>query len=161
MLWATKTSLWTSNYRIATEDRVLATWNKSWWKSGGAFELDGLRFAVQANMWGNKYGLIGADRTTIASADRVGRRQWTVAADGRTFEFRRASLWRREQELHSDGLRVGSVKRTSLWRSDVVADLPGLSLPIQIFALVVVITMWEAADAAAGAVAGGSVAGSG
>ncbi len=61
----------------------------------------------------------------------------------------------------ADKHRVGSVKQTSLWRNNVVADLPGFPLPVQIFTLVVVLTMWEAADAAAGVVAGGTVAASG
>jgi hypothetical protein len=79
----------------------------------------------------------------------------SVEADGRTYEFRRASMWRQEEELHSEGLRVGSVKRTSLWRGDVVAELPGLPLPVQIFVLAVVLTMWDAQSAAAStAVAG-------
>ena len=61
----------------------------------------------------------------IASADRVRRKKWTVEADGRTYEFRRASVWRSEEELLSEGRRVGSVRRKSLWRNDAFADLPG------------------------------------
>jgi hypothetical protein len=41
------------------------------------------------------------------------------------------------------------VKRTSLWRSDIVADLPGLPPPVQIFVLGVVITIWDQQAAAA------------
>jgi hypothetical protein len=42
------------------------------------------------------------------------------------------------------------VKQTSVWRGEIAADLPGLPLPVQIFVLGVVITMWDA-QAAAGA----------
>jgi len=45
---------------------------------------------------------------------------------------------------------VGSVRRTSFWRGDVAADLPGLPLPVQIFVVGVVITMWEQQAAASG-----------
>jgi hypothetical protein len=48
---------------------------------------------------------------------------------------------------------VGSVRRTSFWRREIVADLPGLPLPVQIFVLGVVITMWDAQAAAASSAA--------
>jgi hypothetical protein len=86
--------------------------------------------------------------TRIASADRVGRKNWTVEADGRTYEFRRASLWRQEEELHSEGPSVGSVRRKSIWRGDAVADFPGLPLSVQVFVLAVALTKWDS-DAAA------------
>lgn len=96
-------------------------------------------------MWGSKYGMVDEDGRRVASADRVGRKNWTVEADGRTYEFHRASLWRSEEELHFEGRRVGSVKRKSIWRGDAVADLPGLSLPVGVFVVAVVLTMWDSA----------------
>jgi hypothetical protein len=121
------------------------------WKSGGDFDLDGLHYQVRGNVWGNKFDMVDSHGLPVASADRVGRKQWTVTAGARTYQFRRASLWSGEQELHADGRRVGSVKRVSIWRGDVAADLPGLHLPVQIFVLGVVITMWNAQAAASGA----------
>jgi len=103
-------------------------------------------FALAAAMV-NQYG------SRIASANHVGRTNWTVEADGRTYEFRRASVWRQEEELHSRGRSVGSVRRTSLWRGDAVADLPGLPLSVQVFVLAVVLTKWDS-DAAVAATAG-------
>ena len=50
---------------------------------------------------------------------------------------------------------VGFVKRTSIWTSDAMADLPGLPVPVQIFVLTVVLTKWDAEAAAAGAGGGG------
>jgi hypothetical protein len=84
----------------------------------------------------------GEDGTPVATADLVGRKRWTVEAGNHRYEFQRASIWRREQELRPGGERVGSVRRPSLWRTDVVADLPGLPLPVQIFALAVILTGW-------------------
>jgi len=127
----------------------LATWDSSSWKTGGTVELDGRRYEVRANMWGSKYGMVDEFGTPIASADRVGRKNWTVEADGRTYEFHRPSAWRNDQELHFEGRRVGSVKRISAWRGGAVTDLPGLPLPVEVFVLAVVLTMWDqAADAA-------------
>lgn len=142
MLEARKASLWKSRYDITENGRHIATWEPTLWKTGGGFELNGRRYEVRGNLSGTRYGMVADDGSPVASADRVWRRRWTVEADGRTYEFRRAS-WRQDQELILGDQRVGLVRRTSLWRSDASADLPGLSLPAQVFVLVVVLTVWE------------------
>jgi len=121
--------------------------NESSWKVGGKIELDGRRFEVRANMGGTKYAMVDEAGTPIASADRVGRKNWTVEADGRPYQFRRVSVWRQEEELRSEGQGVGSVKRSSIWGGDAVADLPGLPRPVEVFVLAVVLTMWDLAAA--------------
>jgi hypothetical protein len=93
--------------------------------------------------------MVDESGTRIASADRVGRRSWTVEADGLTYRLRRVSPWRQE-EPHAAGLRVGSVRRASIWRGDAVADLPGLPLAVAVFVLAVVLTRWDSDAAAAG-----------
>ncbi|MBB5867436.1 hypothetical protein F4553_000815 [Allocatelliglobosispora scoriae] len=156
MLEATKTSVWKNRYAISADGRPLAVWDGSLWTAGGTFELGGRRYRVRGNMWGSTYGMVDQDDTPVAAARRVGRKSWTVEAGGQTYAFHRASLWRDEQELRSaDGRRLGSVRRTSMWRGDAVADLPSLQLPVQIFVLAVVLTMWDSSSAtgAAGAVA--------
>jgi len=149
MLEAKKVSIWKNRYDIIADGRRLATWDGSSWKAGGTVELDGRRYEVRANMWGSKYGMVDEDGIRIASADRVGRKNWTVEADGRIYEFRRTSPWRQEEELHSEGRRVGSVKRKSIWRGSAVADLPGLPLSVAAFVLAVVLTKWDSDAAAA------------
>jgi hypothetical protein len=71
-----------------------------------------------------------------------------VTAGGRTYQFQRASIWRGEERLIVNEQPVGAVRRTSVWRGHAVADLPGLSLPVQAFVLVGVLTMWDASGAA-------------
>lgn len=149
MLLAKKVSLLRQRYDISDSGLPLATWEGAMWRSGGTFELDGRRYEVRGNLWGSKYGMVTEDGTAVASADRVGRKRWTVEAHGQVFEFQRVSMWRREEALYSDGRRIGAVRRTGRWRRDTEADLPGLPLPVQVFVLVVVLTMWEAAAAAA------------
>lgn len=141
--------MWKNRYDITADGEQLATWDESSWKTGGTLELDGRHYEVRANMWGTRYELVDGDGTSIASADRVGRKSWTVEADGRTYEFRRVSMWRQEEELRSDGQRVGSVRRKSIWRGDAVADLPGIPRPVEVFVLAVVLTMWDLAAASA------------
>jgi hypothetical protein len=104
---------------------------------------------VRTNLWATSYVMADDADTTIATADRVGRKNWTVQAGGVSYEFRRPSIWRHEEALLADGHRVGSVNRKSVWRSDTVADLPGLPVPVQVFVLAVVLTVWDQAAAAA------------
>jgi len=152
---ARKTSAWKSNYVVTDRGREIATWNKSTWKSGGEFTIDGRRFRVRSNGWGNKYTMTDDSDTVIASADRVGRKRWTVSANGQTYNFRRRSIWASEEELVLGDTRVGSVRKTSFWRGDVDVELPGMTPALQLFILGVVISKWDAESAAAASSAGG------
>ncbi|GAB1690100.1 hypothetical protein [Krasilnikovia sp. M28-CT-15] len=149
MLLAKRASVWRSRYTVSADGHPIATWDGAFWTSGGEFVLDGQRFQVDANTWGTRFTLTGPDGTPVAAADRVGRKQWTVQAGGQTYRFQRRSFWSTDQELHTEHGPVGSVRRTSLWGDEVAVDLPGLPLPVQIFVLGVVISMWNAQAAAA------------
>ncbi len=151
-------SIWKTRYEISADGMHVTTWAPSMWKMGGHFDLGGQRYEVRANMWGSKYGMVDTKGTPVAAAERVGRKRWSVEASGQTYEFQRASMWRHEEELLFGGERVGSVKRVSMWRRDAVADLPRLSLPVQMFVLVIALTKWDSADASA-ATAGGATGG--
>jgi hypothetical protein len=148
MLTARPNGIWKTRYAISSDGETIATWAPSLWKVGGHFELAGQRYEVRANIWGSKYGMADADGALVAAAERVRRKHWSVEADGQTYEFQRTSMWRHEQELCVRGQRAGSVKRVSMWRRDVVADLPGLRLPVQIFVLAIALTKWDSTDAA-------------
>lgn len=142
MLTARNTSLWRGTYAIALDGRPVTTWTPTVWRTGGEFALDGRHYAFTGNGWGSRYAL-GADGSPVATADRVGRSRWTVTAGKRVHAFRRASIWSGDQLL-VDGERVlGGVRRTGRWRADAEADLPGLELPVQVFALTVVLTLWN------------------
>jgi len=142
---------WRSRYEITADGQVVTTWRPNTWRTGGSFALAGRRYHLKSNVWGSRYELTDEMDLTIATAERVGRKRWTVEANGRTYHFERASLWRPEESLVADGERVGSVRRVSVLRRDAVADLPGLPLPIQVFVLAIVLTMWERREAAAAA----------
>jgi hypothetical protein len=149
MLQARKISMWRDRYEIAADGRTLATWEGRLWRTGGTFDLAGRHYDVRSNALGSRYEMTDQVGVGVASADRVGRKRWTVTADGRTYAFQRASWWRSEEVLVVDGRRMGTVRRVRAWRGDAVADLPGLSLPVQVFVLVVVLTMWDAQAAVA------------
>ncbi len=71
-----------------------------------------------------------------------------MTSAGRTYEFRRGSVWGNRQDLYAGDRQVGSVHRPSNWRSDVELDLPDVPAPVQIFVLAVVVAMWDAQAAA-------------
>lgn len=148
MLEARKTGVFKGHYEIVVDGRPVTTWEKSMWRNGGTFHLDGHRYEVRANAWGTRYTLT-RDDATMATAERVGRKRWSVDVGGHVHEFQRASMWRSEESLLRDGRPVGYIKRPSIWRSDAVADLPGLPVPVQIFALSVTLAKWDTASTVA------------
>src|SRR4029453_4071806 len=113
MLTAEKPSMWRSRYNISVDGGQVAQWEPSWWRqSGGVFELNGQRYQVRGNARGSRVELIGRAGEPLASAQRVGRKRWTVQAGDRTYQFRRASLWRGDQKLVCGGQGVGPTRWT-------------------------------------------------
>ena len=61
-----------------------------------------------------------------------------------------AAPWRHEERLHDGGRRLGSVRRTGVWRGDAAADLPGLPRVVEVLAIAMSLTRWESDAAATG-----------
>ena len=149
MLTAERIGAWRGRYRLAADGQPVAVWDPSWWRTGGDVEVDGRRYQVRANGWGTKYRMMDETGTEVALVERAGRKQWTVRSAGRTYEFRRTSIWGNRQELWADTVKVGSLRRTSAWSGALEADLPGMPLPVQIFVMGVQIALWQAQQSAA------------
>jgi hypothetical protein len=149
MLEARKVSLWHNRYELVVDGLPITLWEGRVWRSGGTFELAGRRYDVAANFLGSRFEMADDDGATVAAAERVGRKRWSVDAGGRIYRFQRTSWWRQEELLLADDRPVGSIRRTSSWRSGVVAELPDVPLVIQVFVVAVVLNMWDsqAADA--------------
>lgn len=144
MLTARKTGAFSREYRIESDDgRVATAFRSNWWDTGGTFVVEGHEYTIRRNFWGVKYGMAMADGTVVASADRVGRKHWTVDAEGRTLHFRRASMWSGDQLMVDGDREIGSVRSTSWWRNEAEADLPDLDPALQVFVVAVVLTMWS------------------
>ena len=86
-----------------------------------------VRYEIRGNLWGSKYGMLAGDGAVVASADRVGRKGWTVESAGRVYTFGRASWWRPDQILHRiedlDVARPGyddTAQRVNGHRKDIV-----------------------------------------
>ncbi|GAA0584756.1 hypothetical protein GCM10010172_82180 [Paractinoplanes ferrugineus] len=151
MLTAERTGLLRGRYQLSADGQPVAVWDPSWWRTGGDFDVQGRRYQVRANGWGTKYRMLDETGGEVALVERAGRKHWTVRAGGRTFEFRRASIWGNQQDLLADGVRVGSLRRTSAWSGAIEADLPGMPLPVQICVVGVQIAIWQAQQSAAAA----------
>ncbi|WP_229072873.1 hypothetical protein [Actinoplanes sp. DH11] len=151
MLKAEGRGFWKNKYDLLHDGVKVACWDPSMWSTGGSFTLDGRSYRVRANGWGTKYTMTDDQDAVHASAVRVGRKNWTVEADGRVYEFQRTSSWRNDQQLVHNGIPVGTIKRRNSFSSKVEADLPGLPLPVQIFVLGVLISLWNSQAAAAAA----------
>lgn len=153
MLTAQQTSVWGRSYQIAMNGAAVTTFSPKRWGNGGQFSLDGSDYELRSNVWGHHYVLTDVGRNVaVATAEKVGHKNWTVESGGQTYRFQRVSIWKSDQALLADGRQVGVIKRTSVWRLNAQADLPGVPVPVQVFVLAVVLTMWRS-QAAAGAAA--------
>jgi hypothetical protein len=146
MIKARRVSIWNRRYDLIAHGRIVATWERASLATAGTLQWDGQRYQVHASMESGTARLSAPGGRQVATAHDVGRRQWTIQADGATYDFRRSPPWRQEEKLHVQGHRVGSVKRTNI-RGEAAADLPGMPLPAQLFALALALTMWDATAA--------------
>jgi hypothetical protein len=152
MLTARKVGFWQVNYDISADGRPVTRLERSAWRSRGSYELDGVRYQLRSNWSGRHYDLVDAADRVVACSDGLGGRTGTVSADGVSYPFRRASIWRSDQLLLAGDQPVGRVRRSSSWSGTAEADLPGVPLPVQVFILTVLLTRWDnAAAASAGA----------
>lgn len=154
MLRAERDGLFSRSYRITEDGRDLTAFESRWWTSGGSFSLDGHTYRIRAGMWGGRYGMTDENEATVASAERAGRRNWTVDTPEGAYRFRRASMWRPDQLLLCEDREVGAVRRAGRWTGGAVAELPGLSLATQVFVVAVVLTVWEQQAGAAASSSG-------
>jgi hypothetical protein len=139
---------WDGRYDLLDGSRRVATWEGAHWSTGGRFTLDGRSFTVRADLQGDVVTLTEGGGRRVATAHGIGRRHWAIEAAGTTYQFSRGAPWHREERLYDEARRrLGSVRRTNLWRGDATADLPGLPPEIEVFAIAVALTRWQA-DAA-------------
>jgi hypothetical protein len=154
VLQARRVSAWRSAYDITLDGHPVARWDRSAWRNGGSFTVQGQQYQVRSNVWGNDYTMTDQAGNTVATAGKLSRRQWTVITGGREYEFRRPSWWRQQYDLVLAGQPVGYVRRPSGWRSTVEAELPTMPLAAQIFTVAVALTVWDNAAAVAASTAG-------
>lgn len=149
-------------YEITVDGQPLTTIEGRLWREGRTVELDGRRYEIHGNLRRTRYEMTDQLGMVVAKAERVGRGRWTVTANGRTYEFRRQAVtsmrqlmdipsWlfarRREELLIEDGRAIGSIRWLGHFL-DAVADLTGMPVPVQVFAIVVMQSVWDSERAA-------------
>lgn len=153
MLEITRTHAMGRDYDIVLDGTPVATWHRRTWKSGGRLEMGGEELDFHAGRWGRAFELVAGDAVR-ASADREGR-SWQLSCGGERYTLERASAFGRRWQLARGGEAVGGLTRTRLARG-LTAELAGVPVPVQVFAGLVLLTVWQRQDATAAAAASAS-----
>ncbi|MEU3711917.1 hypothetical protein [Streptomyces catenulae] len=129
---------------MSRDGQLLTTFTSGKGQSKGSFRLGGAEYTVRAHAFGGTYELLTEAGTCVATAERVGRRNWSLRASGQEFVFRRASFAGRNQELlGADGEPVGSIACAAGFKLGATADLPGLADEAQVFVTAVMLLRWQ------------------
>ncbi|MBP0458894.1 hypothetical protein [Streptomyces montanisoli] len=158
MLQAKRTKLANQEYELTEDGRALTTFSLPRGRIGARFTLNGVDYLVRTHRFSGVYELLDGEGNAVAATDRV-RRDWHMTCSGRTVPFRRTAAAGREHTMiGDDGEPAGTIHCSGHVHSEATADLPGLELVLQVFALVVVLLRRRRKRAAAG-VRGASLAG--
>jgi hypothetical protein len=130
------------DYDVFSNDESLTLYETSMWRAGGTFTLDAVVYEARCNLMASWWDLTTGDKL-VARAGSLLRAQWTIQADGHSYRFQRAGLFRREFEYLRDDAVVGFIRRPSMWNNDIEADLPGLPLVLQVFLVGVCVVAWR------------------
>ncbi|WP_435131009.1 hypothetical protein [Actinacidiphila sp. bgisy144] len=151
MLEITQKHGWSRDHEIVLDGVAVGHWRRRGRRSGGPLELAGETSEFHVARWGRSYELRAAEGVR-ASAHRAGR-TWEVVCDGAAYRLERVSRFRRPWRLVRQGRDLGTFTRIRPGRG-VTAELGSVPLPVQVFAGLVVLSLWQRQDAAtAGAVA--------
>ena len=152
MLQSTRRGFFGHSYEISEYGRPAATVIGTR-REGCTFEADGEHFRVTRE--GRKAFTLTGPAGEIAKAERVGGRTWTVSSLYVPLELVRTSIWKETWELRRFGEPVGSLGKDGAFKNTSTADLPDdLPLPLRLFIVCLVETLWERSRQAAAA--GGS-----
>ncbi|WP_328315574.1 hypothetical protein [Streptomyces sp. NBC_00388] len=139
MLHAKRIHLPSQEYELTEDGRALTTFSLHRGGVGAQFTLRGVDYIVRTHRFSGVYELLGAGGTVVATTGRV-RRSWNMTCSERVVSFRQTAAADREYTMMSDdGEPAGTIRRTGHVHSEATADLPGLELVLQVFALVVVL----------------------
>ncbi|MGH8877805.1 MAG: hypothetical protein ACRD0P_10745, partial [Stackebrandtia sp.] len=147
MLHAKRTKKLSRKYELTEDGSVVTTFSLRGGGTGAQFTLRGIDYRVRIHRFSGVYELLDGAGSTVASTDRVGR-DWNLTCSGRVVAFHQAAMMGRKYTMIDDnGAPAGAIRRIT--RSETTADLPGLDLLVQVFALVVVVLRRRRKQAAA------------
>ncbi|WP_328379550.1 hypothetical protein OG372_32660 [Streptomyces sp. NBC_01020] len=139
MLHAKRIHLPSQEFELTEDGRALTAFSLSRGSIGARFTLRGAGYLVRTHRFSGVYELLDSDGTVVATTDRV-RRSWNMTCSGRVIPFRQTAAASREYTMTGDdGRPAGTIRHTGHVHSETTADLPGVELVLQVFALVVVL----------------------
>lgn len=148
MLQAKRNHLLSQEYELTEDGRALTTFSLRKGRIGARFALGGVDYQVRTHRLSGVYELLDGDGAAVAATNRV-RRNWEMTCSGRAAPFRQTAAAGREYTMIGDsGEPAGTIRRVGRGHSEATADLPGLELVLQVFALVVVLLRTRAAAVA-------------
>jgi len=137
-----RTGIWSDHYGLLLDGRPVGTWKRRAFRGGGTLVLEGRTYNVTSNFFGTGFQLVDTNGEGLAVANSVRRKRWMVEAGYREYHFERTSFWRLTFAYLAGERAVGNVGPISgSRRSDYAADLPDVPLPIQGFALAIVLSL--------------------
>jgi hypothetical protein len=144
------------HYAIARHGVQVADLRLSWLREAGEVVIDGVPYALgSAGLRARSFTLARGDEV-VARARKPSalRNRIEVEHGGRSYELVKASLWRSDFAVRSEGQALGSIRRTSPFRRRAVVELPDdLDLPLQVFLAGLALLLWNRDDSSGAAVA--------
>jgi hypothetical protein len=131
----------------------VALWEPRMFRGGGSLTVEGHLYQLKSGGFGTRLTMSDAAGGVVAAAERLGRSKWSITAGTQTYSFAKRSIWSADEEVFLNGRKVGMITRASSWKGDANATLPGVPMPVQVFAVVAVLTKW-AQDSSASAGSG-------
>ena len=123
-------------YELTEDGRAVTTVALRGAGTGTRFTLSGVDYQVRVHKISGVSELVDGAGSIVASTDRVNR-EWNLTSSGRVVVFRQTAMMAREYTMIGDnGAPAGTIRR--IGRGETTAELPGLDLLVQVFALVVV-----------------------
>jgi hypothetical protein len=150
MLEARRAGALTNRFTFTSDGRQVGHWEPHMFRGGGSLTVEGQQYQLKSGGFGTKLIMVNGAGATVATVERLGRSKWSITAGMQTFSFARRSIWSSDEELYIDGRKSGSITRASVWRGDADASLDGVPVPIQVLAVVAVLTKWARASSASG-----------
>lgn len=114
------------------------------------FSLSGEDFRIERDGRG-RFLLFGPDGR-VATAERQTGREWAVQAASGNLKLVKPSIWRSGWEVRQRGSRKGEIRHDGAFTRTYTAEMPGdVPSPVAVFALYVVLVIFERAAASAAA----------
>ncbi len=147
VLYARRTGIRKVQFTFTEGSKKLTTWTPPFRGDDGSFVLDGVEYLVDTRGSASQALLKVGDGEVVAAAHGLGRTPWAVRADGWDYTFMRSLERWSEQLMVAEGRQVGVVRKAGRPRRRwAEGELPDMDVPVAVFTMAVVLTLWAGSD---------------